>query len=46
MDEDKKNLDKQEKEDTPLGALFVTGTLAVVILLLWFSMYILNFIRS
>ncbi len=36
----------EERDDTPLGAIFVTTTLAVIILVLWFSMYLLNILRS
>ncbi len=46
MDENPKKTDKEKTDDTPLGALFVTGSLAVIILVLWFSMYILNIIRG
>ena len=46
MDENPKKTEEQTTDDTPLGALFVTGTLAIIILVLWFSMYILNIIRS
>ncbi|MCA9839566.1 MAG: cytochrome c oxidase subunit 2A [Trueperaceae bacterium] len=46
MDEDPKKSEKSTSEETPLGALFVTASLAVIILVLWFSMYILNIIRG
>lgn len=35
-----------KEEESPLGAVFVTSLLAIVILIVWFSMFILNFIRS
>jgi hypothetical protein len=34
------------EEQSPLGAVFVTSLLAVIILITWFSMFILNFVRS
>lgn len=46
MSEDPKEQPDQERDDTPLGAIFVTTTLAVIILVLWFSMYLLNILRS
>lgn len=34
------------EEQSPLGAVFVTSLLAIIILITWFSMFILNFVRS
>ena len=32
--------------ERPLGAIFITSFLALVILLLWFGMYFLDFVRG
>ena len=34
------------QEDTPVGAIVVTGVLALIILVLWFGIYALNLVRS
>jgi hypothetical protein len=34
------------EEEAPLGAVFITSLLAIIILITWFSMFILNFVRS
>jgi hypothetical protein len=40
-------LDKDEDlENAPLGAIFVTTVLAVVILALWLGIYLVNMVRS
>ena len=47
MDKDiKEQQTAEESDDTPLGAIVITTILAVFILVTWFSMYILNFLRS
>jgi hypothetical protein len=40
-------IDKDEElENAPVGAIFVTTVLAVVILALWLAIYLLNMVRS
>ena len=35
-----------DDEIRPIGAVVITGVLAVIILVLWFGMYLLNIVRS
>lgn len=35
-----------DDETRPVGAVVITGLLAVIILMLWFGMYLLNIVRS
>jgi Cytochrome c oxidase subunit IIa family len=48
MDEtrDLKHEEQADKDDAPVGAVVITSILAIVILVLWFGIYILNIARS
>lgn len=47
MDEARDPSQEEDAEEiAPIGAVVITSILAIVILVLWFGMYILNIARS
>jgi hypothetical protein len=46
VDETRDHEQQDARDNAPIGAVVITSILAIIILVLWFGMYILNITRG